>query len=193
MPEGKLRSIDEVIGTIGVMIVGGFQEPAHGAANTLLGLLGRPEQAERVAADPGTWAARAVQEGLRWIAPFNMTEKLTTADVTLGGTFIPKGTEIALVLGSANRDETRFDDPDTFDLDRPRKSHASFGYGMHFCVGHFVARQLAQVALEEMFARLPGLRLDPDEEPVVHGWAVRAAKRLPVVWDEPKTALNAPR
>jgi cytochrome P450 len=165
------------------MIVGGFQEPAHGAANALLGLLGRPEQAARVAAAPGEWAARAVQEGLRWIAPFNMTEKLTTADVALGGTLIPAGTEIALVLGSANRDETRFEDPDTYDLDRPRKSHASFGYGMHFCVGHFIARQLGQVALEEMLARLPNLRLDPEQEPVVHGWAVRAAKRLPVVWD----------
>jgi cytochrome P450 len=183
MPAGQLRSIDEIIGTVGVMIVGGFQEPAHGAANALLGLLGRPEQAARVAAAPGEWAARAVQEGLRWIAPFNMTEKLTTADVTLGGTLIPAGTEIALVLGSANRDETRFEDPDTYDLDRPRKSHASFGYGMHFCVGHFIARQLGQIALEEMFARLPNLRLDPEEEPVVHGWAVRAAKRLPVVWD----------
>ena len=49
--------------------------------------------------------------------------------------------------------------------------------------GTFVARQLEQVMLEEMFARLPNLRPDPDQEPTVHGWAVRAAKRLPVVWD----------
>jgi cytochrome P450 len=124
-----------------------------------------------------------VEEGLRWLAPFGMTEKLTTADITLGGILLPAGTEVAMVLGSANRDATRYADPDVFDLDRPRQGHASFGYGLHFCLGHFVARQLEQVMLEEMFARLPNLRPDPDQEATVHGWAVRAAKRLPVVWD----------
>jgi cytochrome P450 len=112
-----------------------------------------------------------------------MTEKLTTADVVLGGMLIPAGTEIALVIGSANRDERRFDDPDTFDLGRERTSNFAFGFGAHFCVGHFVARQIAQIAVEELFRRLPGLRLDPDRAPVVHGWMVRAAKTLPVVWD----------
>jgi aromatic O-demethylase, cytochrome P450 subunit len=53
----------------------------------------------------------------------------------------------------------------------------------HFCLGHFVARRLEQVMLEELFTRLPSLRPDPAQPPVVHGWAVRAAKRLPVVWD----------
>jgi cytochrome P450 len=183
MPEGTTRGLDEIIGDAGVMIVGGFQEPAHGAANTLHGLLTRPDQAARLAAEPRAWSARAVEEGLRWEAPFGMTEKLTTAEVTVGGVHFPAGTEVALVLASANRDEARHPDPDTFDLDRTDTGHASFGYGMHFCVGHFVARQLEQVMIEEMFARLPGLRRDPAQEPVVHGWAVRAAKRLPVVWD----------
>jgi cytochrome P450 len=183
MPEGHVRSADEIAGTVGTMIVGGFQEPAHGAANALLGVLGRPEQAAAVAADPAGLAASVVHEGLRWIPPFNMTEKLTTADVLLGGMLIPAGTEIALVIGSANRDERRFDDPDTFDLGRERTSNFAFGFGAHFCVGHFVARQIAQVAVEELFRRLPGLRLDPKRAPFVHGWMVRAAKTLPVVWD----------
>jgi aromatic O-demethylase, cytochrome P450 subunit len=165
------------------MIVGGFQEPAHGAANTMLGLLGDPGQAAAVAADPERLSGAAVHEGLRWISPFNMTEKLTTADVVLGGKLIPAGTEIALVIGSANRDETRFDDPDTFDMRRQRLNTFAFGFGAHFCVGHYVARQVGQVSVEELFRRLPGLRLDPDREPFVHGWFVRAAKQLPVVWD----------
>jgi len=183
MPDGATRSIEEIIGDVGVMIVGGFQEPAHGAANSLHGLFTRPDQAARLRADPSAWSAAAVEEGLRWLAPFGMTEKLTTADVTLGGVRFPAGTEVALVLGSANRDETRYADPDAFDLDRPRQSHAAFGYGLHFCLGHFVARQLERVMLEEMFARLTNLRPDPDQPATVHGWAVRAAKRLPVVWD----------
>lgn len=184
MPEGEVRGIEEVIGNVGLMIVGGFQEPAHGTANAILGLLGRPEQAAEVAADPPGLAMAAVQEGLRWIAPFNMTEKLTTAEVDLGGLVIPAGTEIALCLGSANRDERVFEDPDNYDLHRARtRAHVSFGYGEHLCVGHYVARQLGKVCVEEIFARLPNLRLDPEREPVVHGWAVRAAKLLPVRWD----------
>ena len=183
MPEGSTRSIEEIIGDVGVMIVGGFQEPAHGAANSLHGLFTRPDQAARLRAEPSAWSAAAVEEGLRWLAPFGMTEKLTTADVTLGDVRFSAGTEVAMVLGSANRDETRYADPDVFDLDRPRQSHASFGYGLHFCLGHFAARQLERVMLEEMFARLPNLRPDPGHEATVHGWAVRAAKRLPVVWD----------
>jgi cytochrome P450 len=183
MPAGTTRSLDQIIGDAGVMIVGGFQEPAHGAANTLHGLFTRPDQAARFAADPAAWSAAAVEEGLRWLAPFGMTEKLTAEQVTIGGVDIPAGTEVALVLGSANRDETRYGDPDVFDMDRRRQSQAAFGYGLHFCLGHFVARQLEQVMLEEMFARLPGLRPDPDRQALVHGWAVRAAKRLPVIWD----------
>ena len=164
MPTGTTRSIDAIIGDIGVMIVGGFQEPAHGAANSLHGLFTRPEQAARLRADPAAWSAAAVEEGLRWLAPFGMTEKLTTAGITLGGVRFPAGTEVALVLGSANRDEARYAEPDVFDLDRPRQGHASFGYGVHFCLGHFAARQLEQVMLEEMFARLPNLRPDPGQE-----------------------------
>jgi aromatic O-demethylase, cytochrome P450 subunit len=182
-PEGATRSIEEIIGDVGVMIVGGFQEPAHGAANSLHGLFTRPDQAIRIATDPPAWSAAAVEEGLRWLAPFGMTEKLTTAEVTLGDIRFPAGTEVAMVLASANRDEARYVDPDTFDLDRPRQNHAAFGYGLHFCLGHFVARQLERVMIEEMFARLPNLRPHPDQETIVHGWAVRAAKRLPVVWD----------
>jgi cytochrome P450 len=159
LPDGEVRSVDEIVGTVGTMIVGGFQEPAHGAANALLG------------------------EGLRWIPPFSMTEKLTAADVVIGGKMIPAGTEIAMVIGSANRDEARFDRPDVFDLHRDRVNNFAFGFGAHFCVGHYVARQVAQITVEELFTRLPGLRLDPDREPFVHGWMVRAAKTLPVVWD----------
>ena len=183
MAEGEPRSADELIGTIGTMIVGGFQEPAHGAANTMLGLLGRPQQLAAVAADPAGLSSAAVQEGLRWISPFNMTEKLTTSDVVLGGTLIPAGTEVAMVIGSANRDETRFADPDRFDLRRQRLNNVAFGFGAHFCVGHYVARQVGRVSVEELVRRLPGMRLDPQREPVVHGWFVRAAKSLPVVWD----------
>lgn len=183
MPEGELRSIADIAPTIGVLIVGGFQEPAHLISSTLLGLFGRPDQARRVASDPAAWARQAVEEGLRWLPPFGFTEKLTTADVVLGGVLIPAGTEIALVIGSANRDPERFVDPEVFDLDRSDQGNLAFGFGSHFCIGHNLARAIGVVVLEEIFRMLPNLRLDPDHPPIVHGWLTRAAKSLPVVWD----------
>jgi cytochrome P450 len=183
MPEGQVRSLDDILPTVGVLIVGGFQEPAHLIASTLYGLLLNPDQAELISADPTTWTRPAIEEGLRWLPPFGMTEKLTTADVVLGGILIPAGTEIALVIGSANRDPQRFDRPDDFDIRRTDQGHVSFGFGSHFCIGHSVARALGQVALEETFATLPGLRLDPDQPALVQGWQTRAPKSLPVRWD----------
>lgn len=183
MPPGELRSIADIAPTVGVLIVGGFQEPAHLISNTLLGVFGRPDQAQRVASDPATWTRPAVEEGLRWLPPFGFTEKLTTEDVTLGGVPIPAQTEIALVIGSANRDPKRFVDPELFDIDRADQGNLSFGFGAHFCIGHIVTRAIGEVVLEEMFRKLPNLRLDPDRAPVVHGWLTRAAKSLPIVWD----------
>ena len=180
---GTIRSVEEILPTVGVLIVGGFQEPAHAIANTLLGLFTDPCQAARVAADPRGRSAAAILEGLRWLPPFGMTEKRTTQDIVLGHVSILADTEIALVIGSANRDPARFERPDMFDLERPRQSTLAFGFGGHFCPGHGLARTLASIVLEEMFLRLPGLRPDPRGSAVVHGWLSRGVTSLPMVWD----------
>ncbi|HKV19805.1 MAG TPA: cytochrome P450, partial [Mycobacterium sp.] len=145
MPPGELRPIADIAPTVGVLIVGGFQEPAHLISNTLLGLFGRPDQVQRVASNPATWSRAAVEEGLRWLPPFGFTEKLTTEDVDLGGVRIPAHTEIALVIGSANRDPERFADPEIFDIDRTDQGNLSFGFGSHFCIGHIVTRAIGEV------------------------------------------------
>lgn len=182
MPEGQVRTLEEVLPTIGVAIVGGFQEPAHLVSSTMLGLLSNPEQAQLVRQDPDTWARPAIEEGLRWLSPFGMTEKLTTEGVVLGGVRIPADTEVALVIGSANRDPARFERPETFDITRTDQGNLSFGFGAHFCIGHHVARALGEVVLTETFAMLPELHLDSDRPSVVHGWLTRAPKPLPVRW-----------
>jgi len=166
-----------------VVILGGFQEPGHGAAASLLGLLLDDEQKAMVLADPEKAIPAAVHEGLRWIAPFGLHERQARVDIELHGVTIPAGAELALACASANHDERRYEHGERFDITRQRQSHASFGYGAHFCSGHFISRRLEQIILEETFAGLPGLRLDPDREPVVFGFAVRGVKNLPVVWD----------
>lgn len=181
--DGPPRTFDDLIGTIRVIILGGFQEPGHGAAASLLGVLGHPEQLQAVLDDPQTYVPHAVHEGLRWIAPFGMIQRRAVTDIEVGDVVIPAGAEVNLACASANRDERRYENGEEFDLFRPRQTHASFGYGAHFCSGHFISRQLERIALEEVFAGLPGLRLDPDGPPTVHGFSVRGVKRLPVVWD----------
>lgn len=182
-PDGKPRSFEEVIATIRVIILGGFQEPGNAVANTFHGLLGRPEQLARVAADPQTLAAPALEEGLRWISPINSVERTARRDIVTEWGTIPAGAPFILVVGAANRDRSRFERADEYDLDRTFLPHATFGYGEHFCAGHALARRLGEVMVEETARRLPGLRRDPAGEVEVSGFFFRGAKHLPAVWD----------
>ena len=184
MPDGSTRGLDEVMGSLGVLIVGGIQEPAHAAASALLGILSSPEAHQRMATAPRDWSARALEEGLRWITPFGIGHRRVRADTIIGEILFEEGTEVAIARDSANRDPLRYNLPERYDIERPELAHMSFGSsGPHFCIGHAAARSLGQVVLEEMFERLPGLRLDPAMQAVVHGWNVRGPKTLPIVWD----------
>jgi cytochrome P450 len=183
MPEGTVRSFGEVMPTMKVIILGGLQEPGHAAANACAGLLLDPEQAKIVADDPKQHALRAFDEGLRWIAPIGVTPRVTAEDVVVAGTRIPAGASVAIVMASANRDRSRFDDPDRFDLFRKRRPHLSFGFRPHFCSGHALSRAMGQIALEEVFGQLPNLRLDPSREVKAKGWRFRGVTDLPATWD----------
>lgn len=178
---GPPRAPGLVYPTLKVILLGGMQEPGHAAGTTLHGLFTRPDQLARVVADHSLVPA-AVTEGLRWIAPIGVVPRQATRDVVIAGVEIEAGQTIELVLGSANRDDRRFERPDEYDIDRTRQSHMAFGNGDHFCSGHYFSRQLERIALEELLT-LPGLREDPDEEPVIRGWKFRAPKKLHVGWD----------
>jgi cytochrome P450 len=183
MQPGRVRSLAEIMPTLRVILLGGLQEPGHGAANAVYGLLLDPEQSAAVANDPVGLALRAFDEGLRWIAPIGITPRVAARDFELAGVTIPAGASVAIVLASANRDETRYDDPDRFLLDRKRKPHAAFGYRPHFCSGHYLSRAAGRIAIEECYRRLPSLRLDPEQEARVKGWRFRGVVNLPARWD----------
>jgi cytochrome P450 len=88
------------------------------------------------------------------------------------------------MVGSANRDEKVFTDPDRFDLTRENGTHVAFGGGPHFCLGTWVSRaQIGAVALPTLFRRLPNLRLDDREQVRMGGWVFRGVLNLPVRWD----------
>lgn len=183
MPKGRVRSFDEVMPTMKVIILGGLQEPGHAAANACAGLLLNPEQAQVVADDPKAHALRAFDEGLRWISPIGVTPRVAIEDVVVANTHIPTGSSVAIVMASANRDERRFEDADHFDMFRKKRPHLSFGFRPHFCSGHALSRAMGQIALEETFTQLPNLRLDESRELQAKGWRFRGVSDLPATWE----------
>lgn len=180
MPAGRTRPIEFLMPSIKVILLGGMQEPGHGAGSVLAGLLTHPEQLRAVLADPEALVAKAVDEGLRWVAPIGTQTRQTTADTELGGTVIPAGAAVAALVSSASRDESRFADPDRFDIYRDEGNHAAFGFGHHFCSGRFFAREQMCLAVRLLLERFPGLRLTRDAAPVFRGWEFRAPAALHV-------------
>ncbi|MGY1812332.1 cytochrome P450 [Blastococcus sp. SYSU D00820] len=153
-------------------------------SNTLRVLLDHPDQWARVVEDPARIPA-AVDEVLRYSPSIVAWRRRALRDATVGGVTIPAGAQLLLVMGSANRDETHFPDPDTFDLDRPNaREHLAFGFGIHFCLGHLLAKLQTRVAVEETARLAPGLRL-VDGSAIRFGdnLSFRAPRSVPVTWE----------
>lgn len=180
-PVGQARSIEQVMPSLKLIILGGMQEPGHGAASCLVGLLQDRGQLEWVRDDPERWED-AVHEALRWMAPIGTQTRQAVSDVELGGTTIPAGAMVAGVVASACRDEAVVDRPDEFDVRRERRPHAAFGYGPHFCAGHAFARAQEQIALRVLCDALPDLVLDEEHEVEFRGWEFRAPTAVHARW-----------
>jgi cytochrome P450 len=181
VPAGICRPRGHVMPTLKVILLGGMQEPGHGAGSTLAGLLSNPGQLAAVRSEPDTLLAAAVEEGLRWVAPIGTQTRQVVADTELAGVRLPAGSPVGPLVSSANRDEARFTDPDRFDIFRRRQAHLAFGAGRHFCVGHAFSRAQIRIAIEVLLRRYPRLSTDPDQPPVFRGWEFRAPRRLDVL------------
>jgi cytochrome P450 len=182
--EGTLdERVAQILPTLKVILLGGMQEPGHAAGSTVAGLL-ESGQAEALAADPAGLAHDAVEEGLRWVSPIGTQTRRAVTETVLGGVTVPEGANLGVLVSSANRDEAVWGDTaDAFDLFRPHRNHAAFGFGPHFCSGHHFSRVQMRIAIQRLFERLPGLRLEPDRLPVFNGWEFRAPLHLHVRWD----------
>ncbi|WP_322766826.1 cytochrome P450 [Frankia sp. Cr1] len=175
-------SIEEIRGNVKMFIGGGLNEPRDSLAVGAWALLRHPDQLAAVLADPSLWR-KAFEETVRWVAPIGMYPRQTTREVELGGTLLPAGARLGVVLGSANRDEEVFPDPDRFDVSRRHNNHIAFGGGPHFCLGSWIARaQVSQVAWPTLFGRLGGLEIVPAEPVRLGGWVFRGVLNLPARW-----------
>jgi cytochrome P450 len=183
LAEGTLEErVATILPTLKVILLGGMQEPGHAAGSTLVGLL--ESRQVRAVVDDLTLVREAVEEGLRWVSPIGTQTRRALVDAELGGTTVPAGANLGLLVSSANRDEDVWGPTaGEFNLFRPRRSHAAFGFGPHFCSGHHFSRVQMRIALGRLLDRLPGLQLDPDRPHVFDGWEFRAPQHLHVRWD----------
>lgn len=172
------RSLEpaEAVAQAYALLAAGYETTANLIVTGLLTLEDNPEQKRRLWADPSL-APRAVEELLRHQSPFNLSlYRYTTDTVEVGGVKIPSGAVVFLSFAAANRDDSRFDDPDTFDIARSRRENLAFGGGIHNCIGKHLARLEAEIAFETLARRCPDLsvrtprdRLDWKASPTFRG------------------------
>jgi cytochrome P450 len=168
--------------TLKVILLGGMQEPGHGGGSTLVGLLSHPGQWETLVDDPAGRVRQAVDEGLRWLSPIGAQERHAPHGATIAGRDILPGANVAAIVASANRDRAVWGETaDRFDLFRPQRRSAAFGFGKHFCVGHHFSKVQLWVALRRLAERFPRMRLDPERPPRITGWEFRAPRNLDVL------------
>jgi cytochrome P450 len=176
--DGEVGLTDrEVIQFVMLLLVAGNETTTNLIGNVVSALFDHPEQAARVAADP-TLVPALVEEGLRYDSPVQVVFRNATRDTELRGVRIPAGARIAVFLGSANRDERQFPDPDRLDLDRDPRGFPGFGFGAHFCLGASLARLETRVALEALGPELPRLERADARVPRVESFLVRGPRRL---------------
>jgi cytochrome P450 len=176
---GEGLSPIELVQFVTLLLVAGNETTTNLIGNATGALLDHPEQLARVAADPGLVPA-LIEETLRYDAPVQLVFREALADVEVGGVRIPAGATVVPLLGSANRDERRFPEPDRFDVMRNPQGHVGFGFGKHFCLGASLARLEAKVALEALVPELVRLRRGEARVARVDSFLVRGPSRLPL-------------
>lgn len=183
---GDTLSEEELSSMVALLIVAGHETTVSLIGNAMLALLTHPDQLAELERDPSL-LPRAVEELIRFDGPVERTlNRWATADVELRGQTIRRGELVIVVLGAADRDPERFEDPDALVLAAERETRQlGFGRGPHFCLGAPLARLEAEIAVGTLLSRLPGLRLanSPEElrwRPVP---LFRSLVALPVAWD----------
>ncbi|MGH9280848.1 MAG: cytochrome P450 [Acidimicrobiales bacterium] len=156
--EGDRLSHQELVTTATLLFVAGHETTSNLIGNAMLALLRNPDELARLRDDPGL-IRTAVEEFLRYDSPVQFTARITTEPVEVGGQSLPAGEQVIVVVGAANRDPAQFPDPDRLDVGRADNRHLAFAGGPHFCLGASLARMEAQLAINTMLRRLPGLEL----------------------------------
>jgi len=155
--DGEALSDADLLGFLFLLLVAGLETTVHLLGHAAIVLSERPELMARLRADRSKLPA-FIEEVLRYEPPAQSLLRITTADTELGGTRLPAGSLLMVLLGAATRDETQFPNADRFDMDRPGPQNMPFGHGVHFCLGAPLARLEARLALDALLDRCGELK-----------------------------------
>ncbi|ADT99267.1 MULTISPECIES: cytochrome P450 [Mycolicibacterium] len=183
--DGERLTSAEVASFFILLVVAGNETTRNAISHGVLALSRYPEERDRWWSDYAGLAPTAVEEIVRWASPVAYMRRTATRDVEVGGQTIAAGDKVTLWYGSANRDETKFDNPWLFDVGRHPNPHVGFGGGgAHFCLGANLARREITVAFEELHRLVPDIHAT--EEPGrLHSAFIHGIKTLPVAWTPP--------
>ena len=156
---GERLSTNELIATCVLLLNAGHEASVNGFGNGMVALLNNQNQRELLFNAPDKHSETALEEFLRFDSPLQLFERTAKEDVEISGVKIHEGEKIASLLGSANRDESVFNQPDLMDITRTPNPHISFGGGIHFCIGAPLARLEMSIALPALIKRFPKLQL----------------------------------
>lgn len=180
--DGERLSDEAIYSFLRLLLPAGAETTYRSSGNLLYLLLTHPDQLAAVVADRSL-LPQAIEEALRFEPPLLTINRTATTDVEVAGVTIPAGASVTPCLGSANHDESRWDDPERFDIFRPPVPHLAFAHGPHMCLGMHLARLETKVIMEAVLDRLGDLALDPGgDDPHIHGLIFRSPTSLPVTF-----------
>ena len=183
--EGGQITPDEMVSMVFLLLAAGSETTTHLISGSVYELLRNPDLRDWLEQD---WsrAGLAVEEFLRFVSPVQFSKpRYVRRDIELAGVRLKKGDRVMVMLAAANMDPAVHDRPEQLDLERKPNRHMSFGTGIHFCLGHQLARIEATCALQALFTRWPRLGLAVDESEI--HWrkrpGIRMIAKLPVIAD----------
>ncbi|MFI1224670.1 MULTISPECIES: cytochrome P450 [unclassified Streptomyces] len=161
--DGRTLDDEEIVGFAGVLLMGGITTTAALISNIVLTFDRFPELYQQLRADRSL-VPQAIEEVVRIRPSFSNFVRMTSEDVELGDQIIPAGELVHVWVSSANRDETAYPDPDTFDIHRDPNRHVGFGQGIHYCIGAPLARLESRIAFNLLLDRYEEIKVRTDQE-----------------------------
>jgi cytochrome P450 len=180
--DGEKLSDEAIYSFLRLLLPAGLETTYRSSGNLFYNLLTRPDQFAAVQADREL-VGRAIEENLRYETPLTSVQRFATEDTQLEGVDIPANAMIDVCIGSANRDEHRWERSEEFDIFRKPIPHISFAAGEHTCLGLHLARLETRVAVECLLDRLTNIQLIRDDDPHIRGNPFRSPTALPVTFD----------
>lgn len=148
-------------------------------SNGIYTLYTYPDQLHRVRED-SSLMENALEEVLRFESVVQLLGRVTSSDIAIGEKVIPEGAAVTLVLGSANRDDLAFSNPDEFDITRSPNRHLAFGSGIHFCLGDWLARIQGKIAIQAFMENYPQIKFLGEDRKWYNNLAIRSLETLRV-------------